>query len=82
LQLPDDVHQGINVLASERKLSINKLYEEISVAILWGYDAEMRFRARVMKGSREKGLAILDKLDKYYQHGADVQSANIGSNDT
>ncbi len=66
LQLPDDVHQGINILATKRKVSINKLYEEISAMMLRGFDAEMRFRARSAKGSQEKGLAILDKLDKHY----------------
>ena len=66
LQLPDDLHQGINMLATKRKVSINKLYEEISALMLRGFDAEMRFRARSAKGSREKGLAILDKLDTNY----------------
>ncbi len=65
LRLPDDVHQGIKILAAERKVSISKLYEEISDVILRGYAAEARFLARVAKGSRKKGLAIMDKLDKH-----------------
>jgi len=66
VRLPDDVHQGIKVLAAERHVSISKLYEEISGVMLRGYTAEARFRDRVAQGSRKQGLAILDTLDKHY----------------
>lgn len=66
LRLPDDIHQGIKVVAAQRKMSVNKLYEEISSSLLRGHNAEIRFRKRAAEGSREKGLAILDKLDKYF----------------
>ena len=64
--LPDDVHQGIEVVAAERHLSVNQLYEEISRIILCGHTTEARFRERVAQGSRQKGLAIIDALDKHY----------------
>lgn len=66
LRLPDDIHQGIKVVAAQRKMSINKLYEEISSSLLCGHNAEMRFRKRAAEGRPEKGLAILDKLDKHF----------------
>lgn len=66
LRLPDDIHQGIKVVAAQRKMSVNKLYEEISSSLLRGHNAEMRFRKRAAEGNREKGLAILDKLDKHF----------------
>ena len=66
LRLPDDLHQGIKFLAAQRKMSINKLYEELSSVLLRGYDAEMRFRKRVGDGDPKKGLEILDKLEKHY----------------
>lgn len=66
LRLPDDLHQGIELLAAQRKVSINKLYEELSSLLLRGYDAEMRFRKRASGGDPKKGLAILDKLEKRY----------------
>lgn len=66
LRLPDDIHQGIKVVAAQRKMSVNKLYEEISSSLLRGHNAEIRFRKRAAEGSREKGLAILDKLDKHF----------------
>jgi len=66
LKLPDDLHQGIEFLAAQRKVSINKLYEELSSLLLRGYDAEMRFRKRAAGGDRKKGLEVLDKLEKRY----------------
>ena len=66
VRLPDDIHQGINVMAAERHISVNQLYEEISTIMLRDYTAEARFRERVAQGSREKGLAILDALDTHY----------------
>jgi len=50
LKLPDDIHQGIELLAAQRKMSINKLYEELSSLLMRGYDAEMRFRKRASGG--------------------------------
>lgn len=69
LKLPDDLHQGIEFLAAQRKVSINKLYEELSSLLLRGYGAEMRFRKRADGGDRKKGLEILDKLEKHYDQG-------------
>jgi len=66
LRLPDDIHQGVKVVAAQRKISINKLYEEISSILLRAHNAEMRFGKRAADGTPEKGLAILDKLDKYF----------------
>ena len=66
LRLPDEIHQGIKVVAAQRKMSLNKLYEEISSSLLRGHSAEMRFHKRAAKGNRKKGLAILDQLDKHF----------------
>jgi len=57
LRLPDDLHQGIKFLAAQRKVSINKLYEELSSVLLRGHDAEMRFRKRVADGTPKKRVS-------------------------
>ncbi len=67
LRLPDDTHKRIKELAASRKMSVNRLFEEFSVIALTEHDAETRFKARAAKGSRSKGLEILDKLDKHYR---------------
>ena len=66
LRLPDEIHQGIKVVAAQRKMSLNKLYEEISSSLLRGHSDEMRFRKHAAEGNRKKGLAILDQLDKHF----------------
>jgi hypothetical protein len=40
-----------------------KLVEELATISIAEFDAESRFRALAARGSTEKGLAILDKLD-------------------
>ena len=42
---------------------MNKLMDELSTIALADFDAETRFRARAALGSREEGLALLDRLD-------------------
>ena len=66
IRLPDDTHERLRHLASERGVSINKLMEELSTLALTQYDTETRFRAAAAAGSRERGLEILRELDDYY----------------
>ena len=63
IRLPDDRHNRLKALAKYRKISINKLMDELSTIAVTEFDAETRFHAMSAKGSREQGLAILDKLD-------------------
>jgi hypothetical protein len=42
--------------------------EELSTIALAQHDAEVRFRALAARGSRKKGLALLDKLDRAFSH--------------
>jgi predicted transcriptional regulator len=63
IRLPDDKHERLKELAKRRKISVNKLIEELSSVALAEFDAETRFRAMATKGNVEAGLALLDKLD-------------------
>ena len=64
IRLPDDRHNRLKALAQHKKISVNKLIEELSTIALTEFDAETRFKALAAKGSRERGLAILDLLDE------------------
>ena len=64
IRLPDEKHERLRQLAERRNLSMNKLIEELSTVALTEFDAETRFRARAALGSREKGLRLLDQLDR------------------
>jgi hypothetical protein len=67
IRLPDDTHNRLRQLAKYRGVSLNKLFEELSVASLAEFDAETRFRLLAAKGDPEKALAILDKLDAHFK---------------
>jgi predicted transcriptional regulator len=64
IRLSDEKHERLRQLAERRKISMNKLIEELSTIALADFDAETRFRARAALGSREEGLALLDGLDR------------------
>ncbi|MEN8822634.1 MAG: toxin-antitoxin system HicB family antitoxin [Abyssibacter sp.] len=63
IRLPDDKHTRLKALAKRRKLSVNKLVEELSTQAIAEFDSENRFRAMAARGSVKKGLKVLDKLD-------------------
>jgi predicted transcriptional regulator len=64
IRLPDDKYERLRQLAERRNVSMNKLIEELSTVALAEFDAETRFRARAAMGSRERGLRLLDELDR------------------
>ena len=66
IRVPDAKHQRLKQLAKSRGISVNKLIEELSTVALAQHDAEMRFRVRAARGSAERGLKLLDKLDRAF----------------
>lgn len=64
IRLSDEKHERLRQLAERRKISMNKLIDELSTIALVESDAETRFRARAARGSREEGLRLLDFLDR------------------
>jgi len=66
IRLPSDQHERLKALAASRGTSINKLFEEFSARALAEFDLETRFRMRAAKGDKQKGLDILDRLDRTY----------------
>lgn len=63
IRMPDDKHARIKQLARSRKISVNKLLEDLATAALAGHDAEVRFRALAAMGNPAKALKILNRLD-------------------
>ena len=64
LRMPDSKHERLKEYAKEQGVSLNKLFEEFATVVLAQFDAKTRFEIKASKGSIEKGLQILDKLDK------------------
>ena len=66
LRVPDDKHERLRRLAEARGQSVNRLLDELATSALTQYDVETAFRAAARRGTKKKGLAILDKLDRHY----------------
>ncbi len=66
VRLPDDKHARLKALAGHRKISLNKLIEEISTQAITEFDTEVRFRALAATGDTRKGLELLNKLDAHF----------------
>ncbi len=67
VRMLDEKHTRLKVLAKHKQISINKLMEELSTIALTEFDSEVRFRALALSGNKQKGLALLDKLDSSFQ---------------
>ena len=66
VRLPDDKHGRLKALARHRHMSVNKLIEELSTQALTEFDSEVRIRALAASGNIDKGLKLLDELDKHF----------------
>ena len=67
IRLPNDQHERLKALASARGTSLNKLFEEFSTKAIAEFDSETRLRLRAERGNRERGLELLDRLDRDHQ---------------
>ena len=52
VRLSDDTHTRLKELARHRRISVNKLMEELSTIAITQHDAETRFRALAARGVR------------------------------
>lgn len=66
IRIPEEKHARIRLLAEKEGVSVNKLAEELFTVALVQHDAEARFRALAAKGSPQRMLKILDKLDRHF----------------
>ncbi len=64
IRVPDAHRDRLAAMAAQRGVSVNKLIEQLSLRALAEHDTEMRFRLRAARGVVERGLAVLDKLDR------------------
>ena len=66
LRIDEEKHERLRRVAAQKGVSLNRLMDELATVALAPYDAETRFRARSSKGSAEKGLKLLGKLDRAF----------------
>ena len=66
IRIPDAHRDRLAAMAAQRGLSLNKLMEELSVRVLAEHDTEMRFRMRAARSKVDRGLKLLNELDRRY----------------
>ena len=66
VRLSDEKHQRLKELARSKNISVNKLIEELATIALTEYDAETRFKIRANRGSVDRGLELINKLQKHF----------------
>ena len=64
IRLPDAKHERLRRLAERHGVSLNKLVDEWASMALAQFDAETRFLVRAARGSAQRGLSLLEKLDQ------------------
>ena len=64
LRLPDDQHGRLKDMAKVQGISLNKLFEQLTARILTENDLELRYRRLAASGSPERGLELLDRIEK------------------
>ena len=69
IRMPEGKHERLRSLAKARGISVNRLVDELATVAITEYDSETRFRALATRGSRETGLAFLDRLDRVFGEG-------------
>lgn len=62
IRLPDDKHERLKALAEARKISVNKLIDELATIALANHDARLRFEMRARKGNAKRALDLVDGL--------------------
>ncbi len=50
-------------------MSLNKLIDELGTIALAEFDAETKFKAMAARGSRGRGLKLLDELEQLSSEG-------------
>ncbi len=64
IRLPDDKHERLKALAEARKISVNKLIDELATIALANHDARLRFATRAGRGNVKRALRLLDSLGR------------------
>jgi len=63
IRMPAEKRERLKQLARAREMSVNKLIDEVATMLLTEFDAETRFRLRVVRGAGKarRALGLLEK---------------------
>lgn len=63
IRIPDNKYERLKNLAASKKISVNKLFDELTTQALTEYDVQSMFETRAARGSVIRGLETLNKLE-------------------
>jgi len=63
IRLPEDKHERLKALAQARKISVNKLIDELATVALANHDAFLRFQTLAERGDPKRALDLLERID-------------------
>jgi len=64
IRITESKHARLRSLAKAKGISVNRLIDELATSALTQCDTETRCRALAQRGSKKRGLALLDELDR------------------
>ena len=64
LRITDSKYERLKSYAKSKNISLNKLFDEFATIALTQFDTQTRFKLMASKGTKDRGLALLDKLDR------------------
>ena len=56
-------YERLKLYAKMKRISVNKLFDELSTIALTQFDTRIRFEALASKGNKKRGLELLEKID-------------------
>ncbi|MEO8500208.1 MAG: toxin-antitoxin system HicB family antitoxin [Vicinamibacteria bacterium] len=62
IRLPEDKHDRLRALAQRRKISVNRLVDELATVALANHDAHSRFMALGKRGQARRAIKLLEGL--------------------
>lgn len=63
IRIPESKHSRLRSLAKAGGMSTNRLMDALATSALTQYDTETHFKKLAQRGSRKRGLPLLDKPD-------------------
>ena len=64
LRITDSKYERLKKYAKSKDVSLNKLFDEFATIALTQFDTKTRFELMASKGSKKRGLELLDKVDE------------------
>ena len=66
LRISEAKHARLKQLAASRRTSVNRLLDELATIALVQHDLSTQFRAAAESGNPQRGLDLLDRLDRHF----------------